>query len=188
MQKKKLILIGSSTGGPGHLEKILSSLNPDFTSRLVISQHIDSMFLPSMMKHLNSICELSVMAGEAKAEILPAKAVFTYKDLSELNFDKHRGLYLSPSIQLSPYQPSVNSMFSSAAKLTDEYDILACLLTGIGDDGATGMLALKKAGAHCVTESQESSIIYGMPKAAFELGASSEVLHLNEIIRKIQDF
>ena len=65
---------------------------------------------------------------------------------------------------------------------------MACLLTGIGDDGAQGMLSLNKAGAVCVNENEQSSIVYGMPKAAYDLGASSQELTLDQIITKIIEF
>lgn len=188
MQKKKLILIGSSTGGPGHLEKIVSSLGADFSSTLIIAQHLDAVFLPSMIKHLDSICAVPITSAHEKEPLLPARVIFTYEDLSELYCDKDKSLYLTRSLRSSPYQPSVNTLFSSAARLSDEFEILACLLTGIGDDGATGMLELKNRSAHCIAESEASSIVYGMPKAALELNACSEVLHIDEIIAKIKDF
>ena len=168
MKKQKLILIGSSTGGPGHLEKILSHLKPDFSSTIIISQHIDSVFLPSMVKHLNDISNFDVIQAQENQEIKRGSIIFTYKNITNLHIDHNRGLHLQKCTQTSHYSPSVDLLFLSAAKLHGHIDILACLLTGIGDDGATGMLALKKIGAHCISESEESSIVYGMPKAALQ--------------------
>ena len=188
MKKQKLILIGSSTGGPGHLEKILSQLKPGFSSTVIIAQHIDSIFLPSMVKRLNDISELDIIQAQEDQHIKDGSIVFAHKDITNLQLNHTKGLHLKKCAQTSHYSPSIDALFLTAAKLCSTVDILACVLTGIGDDGAKGMLALKKSGAHCISESEESSIIYGMPKAAVELGASTEVLSLNEIIDKIQNF
>jgi len=188
MKKQKLILIGSSTGGPGHLEKILSQLSEDFSSTLIIAQHVDSIFLPSMIKHLNDICQLEIIQADENREIKSNSIVFTYKNITALHIDHQNGLHLQRSTQKSHHSPSIDSLFLTASKLHEHFDILACLLTGIGDDGAEGLLSLKKHGAHCISESEGSSIVFGMPKAAFELGASSEVLSLDEIVEKIKNF
>ncbi len=188
MKKQKLILIGSSTGGPGHLEKILSQLSKEFSSTVVIAQHVDSIFLPSMIKHLNEICPIEILQAEEHKEIKKSHIIFTYKNITDLHFAHHNGLHLQKSTYTSHNSPSIDSLFLSASKLHREFDILACLLTGIGDDGAKGMLALKKHGAHCISESEKSSVVFGMPKAAFELGASTEVLPLDDIIEKIKSF
>ncbi len=188
MKKQKLILIGSSTGGPGHLEKLLSQLKSDLSSTIIIAQHIDAMFLPSMVKHLNDICRHEIIQAQENQPIKNGSIVFTHKNITSLHLDHTKGLHLQKSTLPSHYSPCIDDLFLSAAKLYGNIDILACLLTGIGDDGAKGMLALKRSGVHCISESEDSSIIYGMPKAAFELGASSEVLGLDEIIQKIQSF
>ncbi len=188
MKKKKLILIGSSTGGPGHLEKILSQLPQALSSTIIIAQHIDSIFLPSMIKHLNDISQCTVIQAQENQSIQEGSVVFTYKNITSLHADHDKGLHLQKCTQPSHYSPSVDALFLTASKLHANFEILACLLTGIGDDGARGMLALKKLGAHCVSESEQSSIIYGMPKAAVELGASCEILSLEQIIEKIKKF
>ncbi len=188
MKKKRLILIGASTGGPGHIEKILSSLGHDFSAALIISQHMDPLFLPSMIQHYNDMWPSRVSQAEVNASISPSDIVFTFNGLTDLVFDPEKGLHLKKSDPKSPYTPSIDSVFSSAARLCDRYDIAAFLLTGIGDDGARGLLELKNAGALCVSESQESCVVYGMPKAAVEIGASTRVLPLEQIINEINKF
>lgn len=187
MKKRKLILIGASTGGPGHLEKIISSLSEDFSATIIIAQHMDSIFIPSMVNRFNNICKLDVIQAHENDEIDNKSIVFTHKDITQLSFNTNHGLHLQKCDTHSNYFPSVNSLFHSAAKLNN-VEILACLLTGIGDDGANGMLELKKAGALCVSESEQSAIIYGMPKAANDIGASSRVLHIDDIIKLINSF
>lgn len=188
MKKKKLVLIGASTGGPGHLEKILKNLPSDYNRTIIIAQHMDAIFFPSMVKRFNEISPVELIQAEVSQPISPASIVFVHKRITDLQSDPIKGLYLRECCATSLYQPSVDSLFTSASKLLAEYDILACLLTGIGDDGAKGMLAIKNAGGHCISESQESAVVYGMPKAAKELNASAEVLSLEQIIAKITDF
>jgi len=188
MKNKKLVLIGSSTGGPGHLDKILSSLDRHLNATIIIAQHLDFSFLPSMVKRFDDICKQPVIQAHENESIDQNSVVFAYRNISNLQFSPTKGLYLRKCTQSAFYQPSVNSLFLSASKLHAHYDILVCLLTGIGDDGAEGMLALKNGGARCISESEDSCIVYGMPKAAFELGASTEVMSLDNIIKTIKNF
>lgn len=188
MQKKKLILIGASTGGPGHLENILSNLDTNFSSTIIIAQHIDFIFINSMVKRFNDICIHTVEEAQENRYIKDPSIIFTYKNITNLQYHHAKGLHLNKCTHSSHYQPSVDSLFLSASKIYAHYDILACLLTGIGDDGAAGLLALKNSGARCLSESQESCVIYGMPKAAVELGAVTEVMSLDKIIQEIKNF
>ena len=188
MKNKKLILIGSSTGGPGHLEQILASLDSNVNAIVIIAQHIDSIFLPSMIKRFNDICVNEVLQAHENQEIKEQVVYFTHKDITELYVTSNKKLCIKKCILPSHYQPSVNSLFLSASKLHASYDILACLLTGIGDDGAVGMLELKNHGASCLAESEESCIVYGMPKAAFDIGACTELMSLDKIIQEIKKF
>jgi two-component system chemotaxis response regulator CheB len=188
MKKKKLILIGSSTGGPGHLEKILSALPHDFSSTIIIAQHIAHIFLPSMIKSMNARCAVEVIQAGENEIIRAPIVVFASKNITNLHYNPINGLCLRKCTEISHYQPCVDSLFASASKLSSHYDILACQLTGIGDDGAQGMLSLREAGALCINENEQSSIVYGMPKAAYDLGASSQELSLEQIIAKIITF
>ena len=88
----------------------------------------------------------------------------------------------------SHYNPSVDHLFHSAVKLCKEYDVLAILLTGIGHDGASGLSELQNARAQCIAESEESAIVYGMPKRAVELNNNIKVMHLDDIIKYIKRF
>jgi len=146
------------------------------------------MFMHSMVKRFNDICRYSVEEAQENRYLQHPGIVFTYKDLTNLKHQHDKGLYLSKCTRNSPYQPSVDSVFLSAAKIHEHYDILACLLTGIGDDGAKGLLELKNVGARCLSESEASCVVYGMPKVAQELGAATEVMSLSEIIQEIKEF
>jgi two-component system chemotaxis response regulator CheB len=94
----------------------------------------------------------------------------------------------SASGVISHYNPSVDHLFYSAVQLVKSHDILAILLTGIGQDGAEGLSALQNAGATCIAESERSAIVFGMPKRAAELNANIKVMHLDSIIDYIKKF
>lgn len=187
MNKKKLLLIGASTGGPGHIEKILLSLPQNFSACVVIAQHIDKVFLDSMVKHLKNRTNLQISTAVTNRCLLSSNIVFVHSHLVSIT-KKDQSLYLKSIESNSFYNPSIDELFLSVVNLSREYEILACLLTGIGDDGAKGLLALKKSSVHCIAESQKSSIVYGMPKAAYDIGATDEVLDIDEIVEKIKKF
>lgn len=86
------------------------------------------------------------------------------------------------------YSPSVNRLFLSIAQLQKQPNALVVLMTGIGDDGVRGLLELRKIGVHTVAESEESTVVYGMPRVAYEMGAADDVLNLDRIINKILEF
>ena len=185
--KEKLILIGASTGGPGHLKKILSSLDTSFSTPVVIAQHMNPVFIASFVKQFDDELPFNFYLANNRHDIEP----FTMHICAthcELN-KRERYLKLeSASGVESYYNPSVDHLFHSAVKLCREYDVLAILLTGIGHDGASGLCELKNAGATCLAESEESAIVYGMPKKAAELNSNIKVMHLNDIIKYIKRF
>lgn len=185
---QKIILIGSSTGGPGHLQKIVSSLPSSFNAILVIAQHMYSPHLKSFASRLNEISNVTVRLAQQEA-LLENTNVY----ICEQNcmFDLVGGkvkLLVQESDNKSKYNPDISQLFSSAVMLCDKYKIMAIILTGIGDDGATGIFELSKCGASVIAESQESAIVYGMPMRAKELVKNIDVLSLNEVIHAIKEF
>lgn len=180
MCKDKVVLIGASTGGPGHLRKILLSLDKGIDYVVIISQHMDSNIVASFVAQMQENCSLEVILAKNKLEIVKGK-VYICSVSMELCM-QNNVLYLVKSNKKDIYSPSVNTLFYSATQLLSYISLSAILLTGIGDDGAKGMLKLYTCGAHCIAESQESSVVYGMPKQAYMLNNQLEVMHLNEII------
>ncbi|WP_024955415.1 CheB methylesterase domain-containing protein [Sulfurospirillum arcachonense] len=185
--KEKLILIGASTGGPGHLKKILVSLNSYFSIPIVIAQHMNPVFIPSFVKQFDNELPFDFFLADDRHNIeastihICAKHCALYKRGYELKLENSLDV-------ASLYNPSVDHMFHSAVKLVKDYDILAILLTGIGHDGAEGLSQLQKAGALCIAESEESAIVYGMPKKAIELNANIKMMNLDNIINSIKKF
>lgn len=186
-RRNKLILIGASTGGPGHLERILKKLPSNLNSKVIIAQHMDSSLFDSFTKRLDSICDLSILKSTGTFPI-DLSDVIICSDTCTLE-QKDGSFQLVSSEQKNHiYNPSIDVLFESAANFTKDFDILCILLTGIGNDGAQGMLTLKKSGTETIAESEKSAIVYGMPRSAFELGAANKVLNLDEIIEEIIRF
>ena len=184
---KKIVLIGASTGGPGHIKKIFSSFDSTFSTPIVIAQHMNPVFVSSFAKQFDDEYPFNILLADFKHEIdsysvyICAKhCEFSRKDF-KLYLEKANGV-------MSYYNPSIDHLFLSAVKLCKDYDILAILLTGIGQDGAQGLSELKEAGAVCIAESEESAIVYGMPKKAVELNSNIKVMHLDEIVKYIEGF
>ncbi len=182
--KHKLILIGASTGGPGHIQKILENIEEGFKASIIIAQHMGKEYLPSFAKMLNQYCTLSVkMAKEgmicvpSEVYICSGQCVLQNKSIFSMN----------PSKEYS-YNPDINILFDSVSKLTAEFEVLSVVLTGIGDDGAKGTQSLVNVGARCLAESKESSVVYGMSKRASEVSSQVEVKTLEEIIGEIKRF
>ena len=185
--KQKLILIGASTGGPGHLKKILLSLPSNFDIPIVIAQHMNAVFIKSFVKQFDDELPFNFHLAMNTHDIESSSIHIcgTHCEFQKEGFS----LKLNSISEVnSYYNPSVDHLFNSAVKLVESYDVLSILLTGIGQDGAKGLDALKKAGATCIAESEESAIVFGMPKKAAELNSEIEVMHLNSIINYIKKF
>lgn len=185
--KPKIVLIGASTGGPGHLKKILSALGTSFKGSIIIAQHMNSAFIPSFIGQFNSELHLDVFSIDKTCELHPSSIYFCP---TNCQINKHHfAIAVEPSSHNdTPYNPSVDTLFLSALPYTKDADILAVLLTGIGHDGALGLSELQKHGASCIAESEKSAIVYGMPKRAIEINSLITVKSLDEIIRAIQTF
>lgn len=184
---KKIVLIGASTGGPGHLKKILSSLGKDFDTPIVIAQHMNALFIESFVKQFDNELPNRVFLANSKHCLEPSNI---YVCASHCGVTSERGSLHVQSINgvESFYNPSVDALFTSAVGLCQSFDVMAVLLTGIGHDGALGLSKLKIAGANCIAESHTSAVVYGMPKKAKEIDPQMHMMHLDEICKAIFEF
>ena len=185
---EKVILIGASTGGPGLIEEICSSLPADYKYPVCIVQHMPEQFTKSFAQRLDRTSSLNVFESEHNMELLPGN-VYLARGGVHMNFakkvsgklvireDKNKGDNF--------FQPSVDDMMLSALNTFDAKQLVGVILTGIGDDGAKAMVALKKAGAYTIGESEESATVYGMPRVAYEKGGVLEQLDFKQILKKI---
>ena len=185
--KPKIVLIGASTGGPGHLKRILASIPDSFNASIVIAQHMNSMFIPSFISQFQNELSFAVHGVDKKISLQPASVY-----ICPQNCHLKRGDF-SPKIEPisegeTPYNPSIDSLFSSSVECAKDAEILAVLLTGIGHDGANGLSELQKIGAKCIAESEKSAIVYGMPKRAIEINPNIVSLPLDDIVQTIKKF
>ena len=178
-----LIAIGSSTGGPKALATILSALPDGLDAAIVICQHVDLQFAQGLAQWLNSQTPLTV--DVAREGMCPRSGVVLVAATNDhLVLGQDRALHYTPHPKNYPYRPSVNTFFESLQKHWPRKD-LAILLTGMGRDGAEGLSMLRKAGWHTIVQDEKTSVVYGMPAAAVELGGAVEILPLDMIASAI---
>ncbi|WP_457748889.1 chemotaxis protein CheB [Sulfurimonas sp.] len=176
---QQLVIIGASTGGPGHLKQILKQLDEKTKASFIIAQHMNSNIIESFVSELSSITKLPIYAADDKTRIEPA-SIYICKISLEFSFLSN-ALFLESGSEKSIYTPSIDALFKSAEKCLPDYGIIAIILTGIGDDGMKGIDLLYKKGALCIAESSESAKVYGMPKAAYENNKNIEVMYIDKI-------
>jgi two-component system response regulator WspF len=174
-----LIVLGASTGGPLALTQVLSHLPPDFPGALIVIQHVDSHFIGSFVEWLGERCALPVHV--AKVGDAPTRGVVFVAGTNEhlILTSARRFAYTSQPLE-SIYCPSVDVFFQSVKKHWPNPGI-AAILTGMGKDGANGLLALAEVGWVTIAQARDGCMVYGMPKAAVDIRAAQEVLPLNEI-------
>lgn len=181
-----LLLIGSSTGGPAALTKILSHFHetPEFAT--VIIQHVDEQFASSLARWLGNEVSQNVQIAYDGIRLKKGMVLLAGKN-DHLVMTQSKTLQYTKQPIDNPYRPSVDVLYNSIAKHWPDKSI-AILLTGMGADGAKGMKTLNTAGWHTVAEHEDSCVVYGMPKAAIELGAVTKVLRLEDIGPAILSF
>lgn len=177
-----LIAIGASTGGPTALETILKVLPGDFDIPIVICQHMPKAFIPPFVQRLNAVTELEVL--EARKDMRPAAGTVMFcPGHANLVFKKNDGFVkvdFTDKVFREYNNPSINAMMLSAAEIFEKRTV-GVILTGMGKDGLQGMQAIHEAGGYTITQDQDSSIIYGMPKAVYDSKCSKVSLGIKEI-------
>ncbi len=178
----ELLLIGSSTGGPKALQDILPTIPANLPVPCLIVQHMPSTFTKPFADRLNGLCQVHVKEAE-QGEPLKAGTVYIAPGGIHMTYGARspKGcIELSAEPVSSLHRPSVDVLFLSVAELF-RGQVLAGILTGMGADGAKGMEQLKRKGAHTLAESEESCVVYGMPRAAVERGCVDLVAPLGDI-------
>lgn len=177
----KIIALGSSTGGPGTLKSILSSLPAALPIPIVVTQHITKGFLQGLVNWLQKSCQLTIEIARNNQILQPGYVYFAADD-NHLLIKKGRGpiAILDDTNTTSDFKPSVNVLFSSIA-VSYPNAAIGGLLTGMGKDGAQGLLEMKEAGCHTFAQSEASCVIYGMPRQAIECKATNHSIDLNKI-------
>jgi two-component system response regulator WspF len=169
-----LIIIGASTGGPKTLAAVLAPLPRDMAAAVVVVQHIDVQFAPGLVSWLDGQIALPVRGAEIGQAPQPGTVLVAMSNDHLVIRADGRFAYQKEPID-EPYRPSVDVFFNSLV-MHWRQPAVAVLLTGMGRDGGKGMLALRRAGWHTIAQNEASCAVYGMPKAAVELGGAVEVL------------
>ncbi|MEO1954019.1 MAG: chemotaxis-specific protein-glutamate methyltransferase CheB [Campylobacterales bacterium] len=181
------VLIGASTGGPRLIEQICKTLPKDYPHAVCIVQHMPVEFTSNFAKRLNSISDIEILEAENGLELKKSRVIIA-KGGKHLHFRKKANNFvvsLVSNVRNRFFVPSVDEMFFSATETLPSKNILAIELTGIGDDGADGMVELKKNGAYTLAESENTAVVYGMPKEAAVRGGATKVLDFNDILDQI---
>lgn len=177
------IAIGASTGGTEAIRELLSEL-PDDVPPLVITQHIPPVFSSAFASRLNGVCRIEVREAADGDKLEPGLALIAPGDMHMrvIRSGSELSVTLDQKDKVTGHRPSVDVLFHSLAKVGLK-DGWAFLLTGMGRDGADGLLTLKNLGNWTAAQDEASSVVYGMPRVAFEIGATCSVLSLYDIQR-----
>ncbi|MTI84046.1 MAG: chemotaxis response regulator protein-glutamate methylesterase [Firmicutes bacterium] len=188
--KANLVVIGSSTGGPAALQSLLPTLPQNFPAAIVVVQHIPAGFSQPMADHLARKCNIKVRHAQHNDPVIPGHILVAPAgyDLDFKASGSHVTVKLDQGLDrpLKPgqFRPSVDWVMSSAASVYGKR-AMGVLLTGMGKDGAQGLAILRESGSYTIAEDESTCVVYGMPKAAAELGAAVTVLPLTQIAREI---
>jgi two-component system chemotaxis response regulator CheB len=178
---EKLIAVGASTGGTEAIREFLTGMTPDCPG-IVIVQHMPENFTRMFAERLNGLCAITVKEAEHNDPILPGHAFIAPggKHLWVKREGSQTLAKLSTEPPMNLHRPSVDFLFLSAAKFMGA-DAVGVIMTGMGKDGAKGMLAMKEKGAYNIAQDEATSVIFGMPREAIEVGAVDEVLPLGRL-------
>lgn len=184
----KLIAIGTSTGGTQALEFILTQLNIHCPG-IVIVQHMPEKFTEAFANRLNQICKIQVKEAKDGDRVQLGSAYIAPGN-------KHMEIYLSGAQfhirvldgpLVNRHRPSVDTLFHSVAKVAGK-NAKGIIMTGMGNDGANGLLKMKQSGAHTIAQDEASCVVFGMPKEAILKGATDTILPLSKIVGEVQYF
>lgn len=182
---ERLILIGASTGGTEAIKEVLLGLPADAPG-ILIAQHMPEMFTASFARRLDSMCEIRVKEAEDGDRVRPGHA-YLAPGHSHLLVRRNGSEYvcaLSRADPVNRHRPSVDVLFRAAAREVGR-DAIGVILTGMGKDGAQGLLEMRNAGAHTFAQDQASCVVFGMPREAVAIGAAEEVAGLSDIAPRV---
>lgn len=182
----EVVAIASSTGGPPALQAILAALPADLRAGIVISQHMPAGFTKSFAERLNKLSSLIVSEAAAGDRVKPGAALIAPGGFHLMVKRDRKGLVteLVPRAPSDRYVPSADRMMVSVAGACGPA-ALGVVLTGMGNDGAKGVFAIKKESGQCLAESEESAVVFGMPQEAIRTGAVDKVLTLGRMAQEI---
>lgn len=184
---EKIVAIGASTGGVEAVHHILQMMPADAPA-ILVTLHMPENFTASFAKRLDSACSIHVAEARDGERVLPGHA-YIAPGSTHLRLGRSGSNYVcvvQGKDRVSGHCPSVDVLFRSTAEAAGK-NAIGVILTGMGKDGAEGLLAMRKSGAHTLGQDEESCVVYGMPKAAFERGAVELELPLGKMTKEILD-
>ena len=182
---EKIVLVGASTGGTEALKVFLEAMPPG-SPGIVIVQHMPEHFTAAFSRRLDTTCQITVKEAENNDTVIPGRALIAPGNRHMLL--KRSGaryfVELKDGPLVSRHRPSVDVLFRSGARYSGKNSI-AVIMTGMGDDGAKGMLELHEAGAHTIAQDEATSVVFGMPQEAIKLGGVDKILPLQRIAPEV---
>jgi two-component system chemotaxis response regulator CheB len=188
-QKHEVVAIGSSTGGPPALQKILSQLPVELPFAVLVSQHMPTGFTKTFADRLNRLLPFEVSEA-VEGDIVRKNRVLIAPGGMNMTVAAVRDqvvVRLKAPAKEDKYIPSVNAMLASVARVYSSR-ALAVILTGMGNDGSQGVKKIKEAGGASLAEAEESAVVFGMPREAISTGAVDSVVHLDIMAKNILEF
>lgn len=183
---EKLIMIGASTGGTEAIRQVLEPL-PSNSPAIMITQHMPAGFTSSFVQRLDSLCQVKVHEAVHGQRVMPGNVYLAPGGVAHMKLARSGANYvveLEDSEPVNRHKPSVDVLFHSAAELAGR-NAVGVLLTGMGKDGAQGMLAMKNAGAATFAQDEASCVVFGMPREALLIGATDQAVPLSEMSERI---
>lgn len=182
---EKVILIGASTGGTEAIKDVLTKIPARFPA-ILITQHMPQTFTHSFAHRLDTLCKITVTEATAGMRVLPDHAYIAPGHAHLMLARDKLGYFceLSAGPPVNRHRPSVDVLFRSGANCAGK-NALGIILTGMGKDGARGMLELRQAGAYTMAQDEASCVVYGMPKEAVAMGGVNEVVALKEMVMRL---
>lgn len=183
---EKLIMIGASTGGTEAIKQVLEPL-PANSPAILITQHMPAGFTRSFVQRLDSLCQVQVHEAEHGQRVLPGHVYLAPGGVAHMKLARSGANYVVELVDSEPvnrHRPSVDVLFNSAAEVAGS-NAIGVLLTGMGKDGALGMLAMKKAGSITFAQDEASCVVFGMPREALLIGATDEAVPLSDMSERI---
>ena len=176
-----IVLIAVSTGGPKALENILTKLSEDFPVPILIVQHMPPHFINTLAQNLDNKTRLKVKVAEDGEKVMPGTVYMAPGGL-HMKLDSADRILLDDSPPQNGVRPAADILFDSVAESFSESNVLAVILTGMGNDGKKGLASLKKKrNCLCFVQSEETCVVYGMPFAVVEAGLADKIVDLDEI-------
>ena len=184
--RTRIVVIGSSTGGPQALQTVITGLPAHFPCPVVVVQHMPAGFTNALAGRLHGVSRVNVKEAQ-DGELLEPGCVYIAPGSYHLRILHESGvrrIALSDEPPVGNHRPAVNVMYDSVAPLGR--DVVAVILTGMGSDGREGMRKIKENGGYCIAQDEATCVVYGMPKSVIDAGLADEICPLSQIADAIE--